>query len=513
MPAEKVLPLETLSQKTAALRAKGLCVVHCHGVFDLLHIGHIRYLQKAKSLGDVLVATVTPDRFVNKGPHRPAFSEQLRAAALAALECVDLVAVNDSPTAVGLLTRLRPSIYAKGAEFRDAKTPELMEEEAAAAAIGARMEFIEDVTSSSSKLINAYLGLFSPEVEQYLSEIRARYSERQVLDYLRQAARLSVLVVGEAIIDEYYFCQTIGKSEKAPIVAARHQSHERFLGGALAVANHLAAFCKKVDLAAMLGENDREEDWIRQKLRPGVSPRFLYKPGSPTIVKRRYRESYYGVPLFEIDFLDDRPLAGDEEQALCKLLAASAGEYDAVIVADYGHAMLGERARQAICSSARYLAVNAQANAANLGFHSISKYPRVDYALLAQQELELEQRMRAGDLAAMAGETADRLGAEVLTVTLGKQGCLCLGGDSERRQAGASRRCVAAPSLAATVVDRFGAGEAFFALSALCALQRAPLEIIALIGNLAGAQAVSVVGNSRFLDLLPLERHVQSLWK
>jgi rfaE bifunctional protein nucleotidyltransferase chain/domain len=502
--ADKVLSLEALAAKADSLKGAGRRVVHCHGVFDLLHIGHIRYLQKARQLGDVLAVTVTPDRFVNKGPHRPAFPEQLRAAALAALECVDFVAVNEYPTATETLARLRPHVYAKGAEFRDKKTPELLAEEQAAAKAGARVEFIDDVTSSSSRLINTHLGLFEPEVEAYLADLRTRLSYDRVLDLVRKAKGLSVLVVGEAIIDEYYFCQTIGKSEKAPIVAARHQSHERFLGGSLAVANHLAAFCGKVDLCAMLGAGDREEEWIRSQLRSKVSPTFIYKPRSPTIVKRRYRESYYGVPLFEIDFLNDEPLPADEDAALCKLLAGSGAEYDAVIVADYGHAMLGAAARQALCDSARFLAVNAQANAANLGFHSISKYPRVDYALLAQQELELEERMRAGDLVEMARAAAARLSAGVLTVTLGKRGCICLEGEGD---------VISAPSLATTVVDRFGAGEAFFAMTSLCAVQDAPLEILAFLGNVAGAQAVSVVGNSQFLDELPLERHILSLWK
>jgi cytidyltransferase-like protein len=78
----------------------GLKIVQAHGVFDLLHVGHIRHLEQAKELGDILVVTITPDRFVNKGPHRPAFTEKLRAHALAALESVDFVATTDSPTSV-----------------------------------------------------------------------------------------------------------------------------------------------------------------------------------------------------------------------------------------------------------------------------------------------------------------------------------------------------------------------------------------------------------------------------
>ena len=84
-PSRKIVDVEELSRVLEPLRVRGRRVVHCHGVFDLLHIGHIRHLQSAKRLGDVLVITVTPDRYVNKGPHRPTFTETLRAEGLAQL--------------------------------------------------------------------------------------------------------------------------------------------------------------------------------------------------------------------------------------------------------------------------------------------------------------------------------------------------------------------------------------------------------------------------------------------
>src|SRR5688572_21710492 len=110
----KIRPLDELSQALAPLRASGKKIVHCHGVFDLLHIGHIKHLQAARKIGDLLVVTITPDRFVNKGPHRPAFPERLRAEALASLVCVDFVAINQWPTAVETISRIKPTFYVKG---------------------------------------------------------------------------------------------------------------------------------------------------------------------------------------------------------------------------------------------------------------------------------------------------------------------------------------------------------------------------------------------------------------
>ena len=90
---KKVLSLESLGQIAAKQRNKGKKIVLCHGVFDLLHLGHIRHFKEAKSLGDILVVTLTPDRYVNKGPLRPAFNEKLRLEAIAALDVIDFIAI------------------------------------------------------------------------------------------------------------------------------------------------------------------------------------------------------------------------------------------------------------------------------------------------------------------------------------------------------------------------------------------------------------------------------------
>ena len=118
----KIIDLHNLRDEILELKSSGKKVVHCHGVFDLLHIGHIRHFEQAKCMGDTLVVTITPDRFVDKGPHRPAFTETLRAEAVASLDSVDFVAVNNWPTAEETLRLLRPDFYVKGSEFRNTQS-------------------------------------------------------------------------------------------------------------------------------------------------------------------------------------------------------------------------------------------------------------------------------------------------------------------------------------------------------------------------------------------------------
>src|SRR5262249_7023770 len=110
----KIKRLDELTICLDGLRARGKQIVHCHGVFDLLHVGHVRHFEEARSMGDVLIVTLTQDEHVNKGPHRPAFTQDLRAEMVAALNTVDYVAINEWPTAVETIRMLRPNIYAKG---------------------------------------------------------------------------------------------------------------------------------------------------------------------------------------------------------------------------------------------------------------------------------------------------------------------------------------------------------------------------------------------------------------
>jgi len=498
----KLKTLEQLSDVLDSLPDTGHTTVHCHGVFDLLHVGHISYLQRAKALGDTLIVTVTTDKFVNKGPHRPAFDERLRAAGIAALECVDYVALNDSPTSCEAIRLLKPGIYAKGAEFRDQKTPELAREEAAAAEVGTRVEFIEGTTSSSSFLINRYLSSFADDTEQYLQWFKEEYRHYDIDDLLRQARSLKVLVVGEAIIDEYYACETVGRSSIAPIVATRYESHQRYAGGAIAVANHLAGFCDAVSLVTMIGEQESEEAWLGSRLRENVSPTWIHKSGAPTIVKRRYRESYFGFPLFAINFLDDSPLNAEDSRSQCGILREMIEQFDLVVVADYGHAMLDQPSVKVLCEAARYLAVTTQSNAANGGMNTISKYARADFVSLSEQDLKLECRTPASDLHSMMINVANRLQANPVCVTLGSQGSVC-----HERQTGLH----STPSLATHVVDRIGAGDVFFAVASICAVLGAPAQVLSFLGNVAGAEAVATLGNSRYLDPTEFQRHIVSL--
>ena len=163
---------------------RGRTVVQAHGTFDLLHLGHVRHLEAARKLGDVLVVTVTADRFVNKGPGRPVFNAELRAEMLATLEYVDWVAINDAADAVSAIEHIRPSIYIKGQDYQNPHgdiTGKITLERDAVEAHGGRIHFTDEVTFSSTELINRHLNVFEPHIREHLDTLRRERRARRNL--------------------------------------------------------------------------------------------------------------------------------------------------------------------------------------------------------------------------------------------------------------------------------------------------------------------------------------------
>jgi rfaE bifunctional protein nucleotidyltransferase chain/domain len=504
---KKIKPIDELALALAKLRAEGKKVVHCHGVFDLLHIGHIKHLDAARRLGDALVVTLTPDRFVNKGPHRPAFPERLRAEALASLTCVDFVGINEWPTAVETIQRLKPSFFVKGIVREGGKrdhTNAIQEEENAVKASGGELVLTDEETFSASTLINQFMDVFTPETKTFLEQFRGKHTPEEIVGYLQAIRKLKVLIVGETIIDEYQFCSVMGKSGKEPVLAALHLRSEQYAGGVLAIANHVSNFCDEVGLLSAVGEINSCEDFIGSRLNKNVKQRFIKIPGAPTILKRRFLEEYISAKLFEVYMMRSEGLDPKTESEFCGALESMLPNYDVVIIADYGHGLMTQRAVKLVCEKAKFLAVNTQTNAGNRGFNTISKYPRADFVSLGEPEVRLDSRDVSGDLEQLALTQAKKIKSKSFLVTRGAKGCVI-----HDRERGICR----VPAFAIRVVDRVGAGDAVLGIASPCAALNVPPQALGFIANVVGAEACTILGHRSFIEPTGLFRHITSLMK
>ena len=502
MPKNKVLSFDTLVVTVGEIQKQGKKTVLCYGVFGVLHIGHIRYLKKAKEYGNLLLVVITPDP--KEDPSSQERFEDMRAEALAHLDWVDVVSIDIHGSFREMIKALTPDVYVKGFESvgsADQKGNEIYEDQLCRD-LGIEYVVAKEDDFSSSDQINRYLSNFSDDTYSYVGLFKQRYSISAFELLFEQIEKLKVLVIGDSIIDDYQFCSAIGKSSKDPALALKYKHSDIFAGGVLAVANHVANFVEKVDLVTVLGEKDSYEKFILSKLKSNVSPFYVFKPNAPTLVKRRFVDGHSMNKLFEVYIMDDSLLNKEQDKELCAHFRAQLSNYDLVVISDFGHGAISRYMIDILARNAPFLAVNTQSNAGNRGFNTITKYPRADYVSLAEHEIRLEMRDMEGRLFPMIRKLSQDMSSRHFVVTRGKKGCMLTDRQGSLFQV---------PSFPRNVVDRVGAGDNFFVMTSLLSAVDAPGELLGFAGNVVGSLAVSVMGNKKSIDKSSVMEYIQQL--
>lgn len=400
---------------------------------------------------------------------------------------------------------MRPDVYVKGEEFRNQADPtgKIAREAAVAAEIGTRVEYTSDIVFSSSHLINQYFSNISKETRTFLDNFRSHYSVAEIGALLDSFADMTVLLVGDAIIDEYVYCSPLGASSKDPVLALLYRNAERFVGGGGAIANHLAQFVKKVIWCTVLGDDRQEEAFFSANLAPNVEFRPCTRQGAPTVRKTRIMDSYSLQKSLEIYHMAQKPIPDNVTLLLRDNMDYCLPSADLLMVADFGNGCISHTLVDYISSLDIFLAVNAQSNAGNRGHHTIGRYSRADFASLALHEIRLEFRNSNMSFLDMLMALCAKLSAACVLLTEGRDGCSVLCGDDLQR----------APSFAVNVVDRVGAGDALFSVASLCSYKHFPPELTAFLGNIAGSLAVETLGNAKSISKDKMLKYITALLK
>jgi len=511
--ANKVVSLKELKVICDDIKQQGKKIAHCHGCFDLLHIGHIKHFESAKKITNseesgqgILIVTVTPDRFVNKGPGRPLFPENLRMESIAALGVVDYVALNEWPTAIETIGLLRPNYYVKGPDYKRREndiTQNINLEEDAVKNAGGEMYITEDASFSSSKLINAHMSKLDDSVQTYINNLKEKFSAEEIIAEIERIKNIKVLIIGDTIIDEYYYCTPLGKSSKSPTISTIYKYSQSFAGGALAIANHISQYSDKVEIITCLGEENSQQEFIESKTDKKVKQKYFYRTDGPTNTKRRYLDTYLDNKLFEVTFMNDKKINEKVENEVISYLESVLGSYDMVLVADFGHGLITPAIIKFLEQSGKFLAVNAQTNSNNYGFNYITKYKKADYISIDEKELRLPFGDSYGSLENLIGALSENSKCEKINITLGQTGSVYFENGEHYR----------VPAFASSVKDSVGAGDAVLSVTSLLAFLDSPGELIPFIGNCVGAIAVAITGNEHPVYNVDLKKYINYFLK
>ena len=327
-------------------KESGNKIVQCHGTFDLIHPGHVIHFEESKGMGDTLIVTVTGEKFVNKGPGRPYFNDELRLKSLAALESVDYVAIIPYPAAVEAIEAVRPDIYCKGKEYENAKddvTGNMADDVKTVKATGGVIRYVGSVVFSSTKLLHGNFTTQTPEVKSFCQSISQTYEPDELRSMVDSFSDLKVLVIGDIIFDEYETVQVQGLTSKNRILSGRRLYGNQQAGGALAVYRHALEFTEDIKFLSVVGK----EPWIENEIRKFVSEdndKIVRCREFTSIRKLRFVEPYKdGVELnklFSVNYINEAEISKSAEEKVLDSLASMIQGFDLVLVMDFGHGLM-----------------------------------------------------------------------------------------------------------------------------------------------------------------------------
>ena len=472
-------------------------IIHAHGVFDLLHVGHIRHLELAKKQGDILVVTITTDEFVNKGPNRPVFDENLRSYAIASLEYVDYVCLSPFPTSVEAINIIKPNVFVKGEEFKEQEdiTGGILKEIKAVQNNGGKVAYLGDIVYSSSNIIN-FIGLDKIHKNRnYFSKIKKIYDLDELIKWIDKLSDLQVTVIGETIIEEYIYCEGKGQSLKDPVLSVKRQNSLLHPGGALFIANILSELINNVKL---ITDFDIHESKLLEKNIINKKIEYININKFGIIWRQKIIDKDSGNKIFEILNYNENKIT--EKQPLLD----SIFENDILFISDHGLGFIDKNLAESVSKSNSFVSLNIQCNPENSGINSIKKYKRADHCCLSGHEFELEIGTRKEKINNPLKELNKYINCDNFTITDGKKGT---------RHFSEGKNRIKAPAIANKVLDRVGAIDIVFAVSSLLVSIGAPQEVVGFYSNLASAIHVAENGNTNTITKEKILRFTTSLLK
>lgn len=490
---QKILDLDSLRAVREELRRQGRAVVQCHGCFDIVHPGHIRYLRFAKEQGDVLIVSVSGDAVVKKGVDRPYIHEDLRLENLAALEMVDYVCLDENTWAGPVLEALQPDVYIKGKEYESNADPRFVKERELVESYGGSVIFSSgEVVYSSTFILSQFRHRFQLEAEKVRFFCRRHDIDRAAVeDLLSEVAKRRILVIGDPVLDRYVHCDSLGVASDSPVLDVTPIREDWYLGAAAAIAAQTASLGAETHFLTLFDPSPEAERLEELFERLAVHPLLPEKSEErPLYIKTRYLVEESKV--FKVNSGRYAPLSTQTVRRIAALLEDHGGEFDGWVLSDFGYGLFVGELLEAVEAIARRHNVPYFFDVSRTGAGNLLKLPRAALATPTEEELRFAFGDRESGLSNLAARYYRETGAGGLVITLGKRGAVLF----DPPHAGESRLgSDYLPTLADHAVDPVGAGDGFIAAASLARLSGASLAHATYLGSAVAALHIQRLGN------------------
>lgn len=463
-------------------------VIMCHGVFDVVHPGHVRHLLYAKSKADILVASLTADHHITKGIYRPHIQQDLRAINLAAFEMVDYVVIDTNDKPLENIGIIQPDYFAKGFEYGATSiATKTAEEQSIVQSYGGELIFTPgDVVYSSS----AFIKMEAPDVRYANLQIvmeRNGITFGTLRETLAKMKGLRVHVVGDTIVDSYTYCAMIGGQTKTPTMSVAFERRVDYVGGAGIVAKHLMAAGADVTFSTVLG-NDQLKDFVIGDLNDaGVKLNAVIDDTRPTVNKNAIVVGSYR--LLKVDTLDNRSISDDVLTKLKEAVGSVAA--DAVVYSDFRHGMFNKRTIPSLIEAIPAGVFRVADSQVASRWGNITEFKGFDLITPNEREARFAVGDQDSGIRPLASMVYDAARCKLLILKLGERGVLAC----RDKVHDSLDSYFVIDSFVDSLVDAVGAGDALLAYSTLAMLASKNDAIATILGCIAASCECEFDGN------------------
>lgn len=463
-----------------------------HGAFDILHLGHLKHFEIAKKNVDILVVSLTGDKYIKKGPNNPYNNQNNRASFLKHIKNIDFIYIDENITAENIITNLKPDLYFKGKDYLEKDiSGNLSKEIKKLKYYGGKIFITKSELMSSSKIINNFFSNLTTENIDYIKDLNCDYLYiNKIFDEIK---KIKICILGDTILDEYITCSLNGITTKDPAISTVREKSQVFAGGSLSIAMILAKFVKNVELITF-GKTDQ----LKPFLKNFKNIKIINLNDKIDIQKKtRFLNSNRFEKLLQVtNYKKIDPKTKFDFSSVGKFLKKD----KIIVISDFGVGLLNEELVKLINTSKSKNYINVQTNSLNLGNNLFSKYKNCKYISLDKREWELALKMEFDKKQIYKIKKYYKYNTQK-SITLGKNGSIFLDKNKE----------FYSPVFINKTIDTTGCGDAYFAITTLLTIVKADPKIIPFIGNIYAGIHSQYFGNSVIVDKVSFLKYIKSI--
>jgi cytidyltransferase-like protein len=475
--------------KISLLKKQNKKIGLVHGVFDVLHIGHLAHFEEAKKHVDYLIASVTDDKYVNKAPGKPFFTIEHRIKMLSNLKVIDLVIKSSEKTALTNIEKIKPNLYFKGIEYKNKDiTGNILKEIKLVKKLGGNIFYTNNIVFSSSKILNEQFNFITSEAREFFKKINLKKLKDKIENFKK--INKKIIVLGDQIIDKYKYIKSSGKSNKSLVISTQSMYEKHYGGGTILVANFLENFF--YDISFFYPFNRNNNKLIKKFLKKSIK-KISFSSSVKFIEKTKFIEEYTGTKLFQNTENENNYLYKKEIQEMEKKFKKLSHIYEYFFLYDFGYYSVPKNLIDIANKSAKKFFINCQSNSYNFGYNIATKYQKGFVLAMDEQEYRLCVQDKRTELKELIKKNIKHFkNISELVVTNGKYGCYIV----------KKNKIISVPSILQNLRDTTGCGDIFLAMYGVLSISNKFSTVEkAILSHIAAGLHGSSMGNDNKINL------------